>query len=49
MKIRPNVIILFLALANTALFWPAGRNANAQTDNGEALKPQQRTRPRPAL
>jgi hypothetical protein len=36
MKIRPNVIILFLALASTALFGPAGRNANAQTDNGEA-------------
>jgi hypothetical protein len=33
MKIRPHVIILFLVLANTALFWPAGRNANAQTDN----------------
>jgi hypothetical protein len=34
MKIRPSVIVLFLVLANTALFWPAGRNANAQTDNG---------------
>jgi hypothetical protein len=31
MKIRPNVVILFLILAITALFWPAGRNANAQT------------------
>jgi hypothetical protein len=36
MRIRPNVIILFLALANSAWFWPAARNANAQTDNGAA-------------
>jgi hypothetical protein len=36
MKIRPNFIILFFALASTALFWPAGRNAKAQTDNGAA-------------
>jgi hypothetical protein len=36
MRTRPNVIILFFALASTALFWPAGKNANAQTDNGAA-------------
>jgi hypothetical protein len=35
MKIRQNVIILVVVLAN-ATFWATGRNANAQTDNGAA-------------
>jgi hypothetical protein len=37
MKIRPNVIILFLVVATANLFWPVGMNAKAQTSTRSAI------------